>query len=43
MRYETAADEAVRNMTTRRIVETTAAAIDLTGDIWGAAAALLAA
>jgi len=37
MRYETAE----RNMTTRKIVETSAAAVDLTGNIWEEAAKLL--
>lgn len=43
MRYETRADEARRHMTTRKVVETSGRALDMTGDIWEAAAALLAA
>lgn len=39
LRYETPTE---RNMTTRKIVETTASAIELTGNIWEEAAALLA-
>jgi hypothetical protein len=39
MRYETAE----RNMTTRRVVETSATALEMTGSIWEQAAALLAA
>ena len=38
MRYETAAG---RNMVTRKVVETSATAVDLTGNIWEQAAALL--
>lgn len=42
MRYEQGAGDEVRNMTTRRVVETTGAAVELTGNIWEAAAQLLA-
>ncbi len=43
LRYETRADEAVRHFTTRKVVETSATALEMTGSIWEAASALLAA
>lgn len=44
MRYETQVGEAsVRHLVTRKVVETSGSAIELTGGIWEAAAALLAA
>lgn len=43
LRYEQGEGEAVRHMTTRKVVETSGRALDMTGNIWEAAAALLAA
>jgi len=48
LRYETRTQgengrEDVRHMTTRRVIDTTASAVEMTGSIWEAAAALLAA
>lgn len=44
VRYDlTHPEQATRHMTTRRIVETTASAVEMTGSIWEAASAILAA
>ena len=43
MRYETGVARDVRHMTTRKIVETSATALETTGNIWEEAAKLLAA
>jgi hypothetical protein len=41
LQYELETDRGVRNMTSRPVIETTATALEMTGSIWEAAAALL--